>query len=372
MRIRLPFIVTFFATSVPLLAADLDAPFANLGKLPDATIAAFKYELVLQFEPMQGYISRISTKANILRLRGESLARIPGKSPTQFVNVKTTIANGVIDIAATEAVRISAMPVYPNDKPASMFRSEMRKLCLSVNDDVRVRIRFKDATDHYVLRYLDGQGLRLESIATVNGKTDAKSGPEFRLLKRSDDEINWHCNPLTMWATTGGKVLWSTDVEMEGPPKNMRVLDDVLFVTTTADHSIYVRKDTGEIAFYDKSILPGQDPVDEILTLGRENMALDGPRRSLSRFITAAVVLNDRRAIPFLFDCVEKGFGLPEKAMAVAALEKFNGNPEFWKPKNQKPGKMHLHWVGMGRVYPNENRQAEIAKWRKAFADERH
>jgi hypothetical protein len=370
MRFRLPFIVVFFFTAVPLLAADLDAPFADLGKLPDATVDLFKYKLFLQFQPSQGYINRISTKANILRLRGESLARIAGEAPTQLVNVKTTIGHGVIDIAATEVVRIAAMPAYPKDKPESMFRSEIRNLCLSGNDEVRVRIRFKDATDHYVLRYADGQGLRLDSIATVSGTTDAKSVPEFRVLKRSDDNIEWHCNPLTMWATTGGKVLWSTDAEMEGQPKTMSVLDDVLFVTTTADHSIYVRKDTGEVAFYNKSILPGKDPVDEIVTLGRENMALDGPRRSLSRFITAEVVLNDRRAIPFLIDCVEKGFGLPEKAMAVAALEKFNGNPEFWKPKNSKPGENHLHWVGMWRVYPNENRKAEIGKWRKVFADE--
>lgn len=370
MGFRLLFIVTLFVTAVPLLAADLDAPFADLGKLPDATIAAFKYKLMLQFQPTQGYINRISTNANILRLRGESLARIPGEAPTQFVVVKTTIGHGVIDIAATEELGITAMPVYPKDKPASTFRSDMRKLCLSVNDDVQMRIRFRGATDHYVLRYADGQGLRLESIATVSGTADAKSVSEFKVLKRSDDEIEWHCNPLTMWATTGGKVLWSTDAEMEGQPKSMSVLDDVLFVTTTTDHSIYVRKDTGEIVFYDKSVLPGKNPVDEILTLGRENMAIDGPRRSLSRFITAAVVLNDRRAIPFLIDCVEKGFGLPEKAMAIAALEKFNGNPEFWKPKNPKPGEMHLRWVGMGRVYPNENRQAEIAKWRKVFADE--
>jgi hypothetical protein len=370
MRFRFLFIVTFFVIALPLQAADLDAPFADLGKLPDATIAAFKYKLLIQFQPMQGYIGRISTTANMLYLRGESLERIPGDAPTQFVVVKTTIGHGVIDIVATEEISITAMPVYPKDKPASIFRSEMRKLCLSENDDVRVRIRFKDAIDHYVLRYSEGHGLRLESVATVSGTEDAKSVSKLTVLKRSENEFQWHCNPLTIWATTGGKVLWSTDAEMEGQPKSMSVLDDVLFVTTTADHSIYIRKATGEIAFYNKSVLPGKDPMDEILTLGRENMAVDGPRRSLTRFITAAVVLDDRRAIPFLIDCVEKGFGLPEKAMAIAALEKFNGNPEFWKPKNPEPGETHLHWVGMGRVYPNEKRQVEIARWRKVFADE--
>jgi hypothetical protein len=370
MGFRLLLISTLSVLSVPSPAADLDAPFADLGKLPDATVAPFKYKLLLQFHPTQGYINRIITNANTLHLRGESVARIPGDTDTQFVAVQTTIGHGVIDIAATKEIRITAMPFYPKDKPASIFRSETRRLCLSVNNDVRVRIRFKDATDHYVLRYADGQGLRLEPIVTVSGTADAESAPEFRLLKRSNGEIEWHCNSLTVWATTGGKVLWSTDTEMEGQPKNMSVLDDVLFVTTTANHSFYVRKDTGEVAFYDKSVLPGKDSMDEILTLGRENMALEGKRRSLSRFIIAAVVLNDRRSIPFLIDCVEKGFGLPEKAMAIAALEKFNGNSELWEPKNPTPGHNHLHWVGMDRVYPNENRQAEIAKWRQVFADE--
>ena len=258
----------------------------------------------------------------------------------------------------------------PPDKPAAMFRCEVRRLLL-INDEVRVRLRFKDSTHHYLVRYEDGKGLRLVPVGPANGvQVDAVSVGEFSVLTESNAETTWYCNALSTWATKGDMLLWSTDVPMEGQPKSMKILGDVLFVTTKAGHSFYIRKDTGEVAFYDKTVLPGNDPMKEVLENGRDNMAIDGRRRSLARFITAAVVLNDRRAIPFLIDCIDKGDGLQVKAMAVGALEKFNGNPDLWAPKNPKPGQMHLHWVGTKRVYPNENRQAEIARWRKVFAAE--
>ena len=265
-----------------MLAEDFDAPFAQLGKLPEATIVAFKYNLSLRSIPMQGYTGGLVTDASMLQFRGESPERIPGDDRTQFVSVKTQIGHGVIDIVATREFGLNGMPVYPPEKPASTFRSDVRSLRFAKDDEIRVRIRFKDGSDHYLLRYTDGKGLWLEPLASVNGRVEAGSIPAFANLTQSEEGIAWHCNELSTWATTGDKVLWSTDVRMAGQPKSMSLLKDVLFVTTTAGHSFYVRKDTGEVAFYDKSILPGNAPLDEILKLGRANMAIDGPSAHFS------------------------------------------------------------------------------------------
>lgn len=370
MAFRFLLSAVLLVNALPALAEDFNAPFVQLGKLPEAKIAAFKYKLSIQSIALQGFTGGISTNSNTLRFRGESLKRIPGDARMQFVEVKTTIDRGLIDIVPTREFALDGRSANLPDKPASTFESEVRRLRFAKNDEVRVRVRFKDGSDQYSLRYRDGMVLELTPLATVNGRVDAGSLREFANLTQSVDGTDWHCNCLSTWATTGDKVLWSTDVQMEGQPKTMSVLKDVLFVTTTAGHSFYTHKDTGEIAFYDKTTLPGKAPLDEILTLGRENMATVGKQRSLQRYIVAAVVLNDRRAIPFLIDCIDKGFGLQTKASAVAALEKFNGNPDLWAPKNPRPGEMHLHWVGMNRVYPDENRQAEMAKWRKVFADD--
>jgi hypothetical protein len=299
---------------------------------------------------------------------GESPNRVPGGANARYLAMKSTPGKGLIDIVVTEEFNEAGMPDYPPDKPEAAFRCELRSLIL-VDDESRVRMRFKDSTDYLKFRYEDGVGLHLEALTP---RVEVVEGllPDFRVIEQSKDNSEYYSNALTTWAMDGDKLQWSIDLPMEGQPDTLKVLDKVVFVTTTAGHSFYVLRDSGTFAFYDKSIMPGIDPVGEVLKLGRHNMKFMDKRSRLEKFITASVVLDDRRTIPFLIDCIEKGFGLQPRAMAIAALEKFNGNPDLWDPKNPKPGSNPLGVVGMNRVYPNENRDAEIAKWREVFADE--
>jgi len=355
-------------------AEDMDAKFAEFGDLPESSINRFEYALSLQALTMQGSIRTghrggVLTESTQLRLRGASPKRIPGDASMSLAEVRITPGFGIIDMVVTREHNFIGKPIYPPDKPAAMFRAELRKLLL-VNNEAHLRIRFKDSTDYYVLRYAIDKGLRLEALSRGQVQADADSLPDFRIVTHSENDLEWSTNPLSTWATQGDELLWATDVPIEGQPDRMRPVGDLLLITTTADHSFYIVKDTGEIVFYEKSILPGKDPIGEVVTLGRRNMLLEVPHRSLARYITGIVLLDDRRAIPFLIDCVEAGDGLPTKAMAIAALEKFNGNPLLWAPEDWKPGDSHLGWVGMDRVYPDENRDAEIARWKEVFADE--
>jgi hypothetical protein len=83
------------------------------------------------------------------------------------------------------------------------------------------------------------------------------------------------------------------------------------------------------------------------------------------------VILNDKSLIPLLFESIEKGFGLPDKCAAVAALEKFNGNPKLWleTPKLPPPS-YYLQAVGMNRVFPAEVARAERNRWERVFHDD--
>jgi hypothetical protein len=361
--------------TLPVHGEDFDAPFAALGELPQAAVDSFEYELSLQAFPGRGSITpgRINGVMNNpmrLRLTAESVERVPGDGAMSLVVVKKTVGDGLIDFAAIKQITLSGQPDYPPDKPAAMFRSEIHRLLL-VNDEVRLRLRFKHATHNYLIRYEAGKGLRLVPLAVTDSVlVVADLIPEFTVLTQTEAESTWRCNPLTTWATQGDKLLWSTDAPLEGQPKSMKIVGDVLFIVTTAGHSVYIRKDTGEVAFYDKSVLPGNDPMQEILELGRANMAFNDKRRSLAPFIYAAVVLDDRRSIPFLIDCIGQGDGIPVRAMAIAALERFNGNPDLWEPKTNKPGTTRHQWVPTDRIFPRERSDAEIAKWREVFAAE--
>src|SRR4029079_8577499 len=126
MVFRFLFSAGLLVNALLVLREDFNAPFAQLGKLPEATIVAFKYKLSVQLIAMQGYTGGTVTHANTIQFRGESLNRIHGDARMQFAEVKTTIGHGVIDIVATRELALMGMPVYPPDKPASAFRSEVR------------------------------------------------------------------------------------------------------------------------------------------------------------------------------------------------------------------------------------------------------
>jgi hypothetical protein len=84
----------------------------------------------------------------------------------------------------------------------------------------------------------------------------------------------------------------------------------------------------------------------------------------------AAALLGEKRAAPFLIECIDKGHGLTERWWAVAALEHLNGNSKHWKELGEGqpwgPTGRPAEW-DMGRVYPDAARKAEVQKWEKVF-----
>lgn len=366
------FLLLLFAAVVRTVSAEEPADgFAELGGLPEPAAAGFEYKLSIRALNIQGYVmqghwSGVSTNSTVLQLKGDSPKRVPGDANVRYLTMKSTAGKGLIDIVVTNESIESGMPDYPPDKPGASFRCELRSLIL-VNNEARVRIRFKDSTDYFRLRYEDGVGLHLETLSPEVQIVDGLV-PDFRVIEQARGDTTYYSNALTTWAMDGDKLLWSIDLPMEGQPDTMKVINKVVFITTTAGHSFYILRDTGAFVFYEESIMPGNDPIAEVLKLGRENMKFTDRRRRLERFITACVVLDDRRAIPFLIDCIENGNSLQPIAMAIAALEKFNGNPNLWSPKNPKAGSSPLMIVGMDRA--EKDRDSEIAKWREVFADE--
>ncbi|MDC0937199.1 hypothetical protein OAS39_13020 [Pirellulales bacterium] len=362
--------------ALPTFAMGTEEPFEELANLPEATVAAFPYELSLgvgksEARVMVGRVKAAFIRRTALVLRGVSPQRIPGDAAMKLVVCRAAAGDGIIDIAATEEFQFVGKPVYPPDKSAAGFSCEVERLVLMDNEAL-VRIRFKDQTHHYRLRYENGKGLGLVALNAERGvEVDIGTGStkQFTVVTGSEACTTWRCNALTTWASAGEKVLWATDVPMDGFPESLDVLGDLLYVTTTAGHSFYIRKDVGELAFYDKSVMGGEDPTSEILRIGYETMKTANETKTyLARFMNAAVVLNDRRFIPFLIDCIERGFRMPDRVRAVAALEKFAGNSAFWSAL-QSADAPKLR-VLMPRVHPAENRSAEIAKWQKVFADE--
>ncbi|MDC0935530.1 hypothetical protein OAS39_04525 [Pirellulales bacterium] len=362
--------------ALPAVATGSDGPFVELPNLPEATVAAFPYEISLGVgkpgaRVMVGRVKAAFIRRTALGLRGVSPERIPGDAAMKLVVCRTTAGNGIIDIAATEEIQMVGKPVYPPDKSAASFSCGIRRLML-IDNEAMVRLRFKDQTHHYRLRYEHGKGLGLSLLnaePNVEVKVDTGSTKQFTVISESESCTTWRCNSLTTWAIVGEEVLWATDVPMEGFPDTLKIVGDLLFVATTAGHSFYIEKHEGEIAFYDKSVMAGEDPTNEILRIGYETMKTANETKTyLARFMNAAVVLKDRRFIPFLIDSIENGFRMPDRIRAVAALEEFAGNPAFWAAL-QSADTRKLRAL-MPRVHPVENRRAEIAKWQRVFADE--
>ncbi len=198
---------------------DLDGGFAELGELKEPAATGFQYKLSIHPLNMQGYVMRghwngVSTNSTVLLFRGESPNRIPGDANARYLAMKSTASKELIDIVATQEYTSSGMPDYPPDKPEAAFRCELRSLIL-VNNEARIRIRSKDSTDYFRLRYQDGVGLHLETLSSEVQLVDGLL-PDFRVIEQTKGDNKWYSNALTTWAMDGDKLLWSIDLPMEG------------------------------------------------------------------------------------------------------------------------------------------------------------
>lgn len=335
-------------------------------------VNAFKYEFSVRSYSAWTSHFGVSVEYKVLEFRGESIERIPGDAAGYQVFMKVSGSTGGVTASAREEMEFVGHPEYPPDKPQRSFHFQPKSIQLTSAGEAGVRLKFKDATDDYLLRYVKGEGLRLEEVNARFGKIVTSTVPEFVILKRAAGRYVWQCSPFAISATKDGIPLWSSDIPMEGLPEVMSVLDEVLFIKTTSGHSFYVLRDTGELVFYDGRKMSGNDPSDDILALWQREIDLapyDLVRRGYFRFIRASVMLNEKRAIPLLIECIERGRDLNEKCAAIAALEKFNGNPGLWSSDYRLPPSYFLKKVGMKRVFPTEARKAERKKWENLFEE---
>lgn len=345
----------------------------NISRAGDSTVAGFEYELSINSRTDWKNYYGVAVKHSILNFSGGSLAKIPGDAVCYPVHMMiSSTAHGIEAIAAKETA-LTPKPFYPQERSERFFQFDIRSLKLPPNGQIELSLNFKDATDVYVLRYREGQGLRLEAEDVHLGKIVMATVPEFVNLTQTEGKYVWQCNPLTISASKDGDPLWSKDTPMQGQPESISIVGKVLFIKTSRGHSFYVLKDTGELVFYDNSVMKGERPSDDIRALWRRDMGLtfsEREKRGFFRFIKAAVLLDDKESIPLLIQCVEDGQGLGEKCAAIAALEKFNGNPNLWPQTLPPPSSFFLKSVGMNRVFPENNAKAERKKWEEVFKDQ--
>jgi hypothetical protein len=223
----------------------------------------------------------------------------------------------------------------------------------------------------YSLRYREGEGLQLETVDSKFGEIDAANVREFVNITEIEGGHVWQCNPLTVTASKNGEFLWASDIPMQGQPESLSVLNNVLFIKTTGGHSFYVMKDTGELLLYADSVMLGKNALEDLLRLWRIGFR-DPVHRRLYRFIRAAVILNEKRSIPLLIKSIEAGQGVDVKCAAIAALEKFNGNPEYWPvhlppPPKWPPQDTFLKRVGWNRAVAAKG---ERPRWERIFKDQ--
>ncbi|MEX2318159.1 MAG: hypothetical protein WD669_13455 [Pirellulales bacterium] len=342
---------------------------ATLAFADDSQVTAFPYMLHMSSRSeWMRQVGAVRVEYKLLSFRGDSVARVPGSAKGHSVVIRASSTDEGVDLLATESVTYSPKPEYPRDKPETGFHFEIKSIVLSPEGMARLSLRFKDSTEDFRLRYIKDEGLRLEAVNAKFGDTASATVPEFVNLTATNGETLWQCNPLTISATKNGKVFWRADIPLQGRPEVLRELKKVLFVKSSAGHAYYILKETGELVLYDATAMAGNDPSDDLLKAWKDNLARTYAERQkvgFFRFIRAAVLLNERRAIPLLIECIDKGEGLEEKCAAIAALEKFNGRPEFWVAK---PGpSSFFKKVGMDRVFPAEAMKAEREKWEVIF-----
>jgi hypothetical protein len=130
-------------------------------------------------------------------------------------------------------------------------------------------------------------------------------------------------------------------------------------------HSLYFMKDSGELVFYWRGELAGKDPLGEALECAR-TVWTSAAKPSLAPFIRAIATLKNKRGAAFLIECIQKGFGVDEKAMAVAALERLNGNEQAWTAE-YRAGRNIFQRAMYARVKDAAGQAAEVAKWSKVF-----
>lgn len=346
----------------------------------ESPVEPFNYNLAMEAMPRKGFSSNYARRDTFyLRFDGNADRMIPWGEPGHRVHATVTKSNDGIDIVARSQFDVTPggsglfAGESPKERPENGFEFKIEAVNIPPDSVLPLRLHFRDQLDEFALRH-DERGLRLEAVASKYGKVKSRDPIPFKIIQVEEEGVVYRANPLGIAAFKGGKPKWAVDVQLYKEPNVIKVVGETIYIETAGGYSLYLLKDTGAFLTQHTGILGGVDPVAESVTAGREAAKLwakDNMGRPMANYYQTGVVLKDKRVIPFLIDSIELGFGLHDKMLAIAGLEKFNGNPAPWQLSYRTGGNQLYKEIGMRRVLPDAARQAETAKWQEVFKDER-
>jgi hypothetical protein len=344
--------------------------FEAIAGTTSSPVDAFDYEITLESVQNDDYFMQWEE----LLLTVQSTKQMLSHHGSSRVEFSLREGPGLIDITATQ-VDSGPLNVGGDARmtPEKWFELPLKTLSFPKDRPVYLRLRFRDADEYYALTVEPGKGLRLVRVKANFGTIRNDSISKFTILEAREGERVFQCDNLSVFAREGQKTVWSRHIPLGGAPKEFRVVGKTLFVLSTEGHSLYVRKSDGKIIFYHDKPLAGKSPWDEILVIAQRDYTEADPWKGteLSGYMASAALLEEKRAAPFLMECIEKGYGLTERWYAVAVLEHLNGNSVLWKqlregqpwdPVDEERGPWSID-----RVYPDAAARAEVQKWEKVF-----
>ncbi len=345
----------------------------------ESPVEPFHYNLSMEMQPRGGFASKIARRDTFyLRFVAQSDELTPRHEPVQYVHAVVLQAADGADATALKQFNVpqsSASMIegeLPAERPQNGFQFKLEALTIPPSGSLPLRIHFKDHVDEFTFR-LDGKGLRLEADKSEYGTVNPHDPIPFTILEVDAAGVVYRASPLGVSAFKDGKSRWSTDIQFYKDPSEIKIVGETVYVATTGGYSLYLLKDTGALLTQHIGLLGGADPVGETIAAGVALTKLpfdERVGRPLFNYYQTGVVLNDRRVIPFLIESVDLGFGLPDKMLAVAGLEKFNGDSDAWNSGYKMRGNALYKSIGMARVSPEAANKAERDRWREIFKDE--
>ena len=196
------------------------------------------------------------------------------------------------------------------------------------------RLHFNAVVEQFALVYDSNKGLILSEVQSEYWHAENRPFQidGFSQVVVKQRGITYAASNVSIAALTDDEIRWIVEMPFfQTTPIDIRIVDDVLYVGTSNGHAYSVKKADGEWVFHHTEELVGHSLVDEIIELAIDEVAKtnDGHYR-LHKHIAALAALEDECAAPLLIECVHKGAGYPEKAMAVAALQRILGDKAGW------------------------------------------
>ena len=356
-----------------LMLALISAPCFAQAELQEASRATaavdpYEYEILPIFRPHRAPYSR--GKGFELRFEVRSTETVPGDARYEAGRAATRTSADRLDAVAVELFPVDPMPMYPETRPAKWLLFKVSNVTLFPDGKSGIGLHFKGAVEQFELRRDVNGTITFGPLSTKFCKSPKLPVPieGFSEISTNEEDRTYVANNLSLAAIENGDLKWRVSVPFESAPAEIRVVGNTLLTYTANGHSLYVMKDDGEWVFSHPERLAGVSPLDEIIELAVIEANEGKGSWRFSPHIAAIAALEDECGAHFLIECIEKGFGQPEKVMAIAALERLTGNHEFWVEAYRRGGSQVYPDGMFRRVWPLPNRRREIADWREVFA----